>query len=212
MSNFTNPQEDTFALRIILASATSALPAIVFANDLSHGLYWDVNGLHLTGVADPVNTDDVANKNYVDTHGGGVSFPLRAPDGSPSAPSYSFATSPGMGFYVNTVNTWLGLTVNSSDVGYIVNGDNAGLGNGGIVLSSNQDYVMAGGSNGFHDVSGSAIAIEISNVTSGQFDGSSTAGDTRFLLWDVDSGALQRVTVGIANSGGSGFKVLRIPN
>lgn len=45
-----------------------------------------------------------------------------------------------------------------------------------------------------------------------QFDSSSTAGQTRLLIWDVDNGALERVTVGIADSGGSGYKLLRIPN
>jgi hypothetical protein len=39
-----------------------------------------------------------------------------------------------------------------------------------------------------------------------------TAGDTRLLLWDVDSGALAKVSVGADDSGGTGFKVLRIPN
>jgi hypothetical protein len=39
-----------------------------------------------------------------------------------------------------------------------------------------------------------------------------TAGNTRMLLYDVDSAALQRVSVGADDSGGTGFKVLRIPN
>lgn len=45
-----------------------------------------------------------------------------------------------------------------------------------------------------------------------QFDRSTASGETRFIVYDVDSGALQRVTVGAADSGGTGFKVLRIPN
>lgn len=45
-----------------------------------------------------------------------------------------------------------------------------------------------------------------------QVDSNSTAGNTRLLIWDVDNGTLERVTVGAADSGGSGFKVLRIPN
>ena len=45
-----------------------------------------------------------------------------------------------------------------------------------------------------------------------QADANSTAHNTRFLLWDVDTGALQRVSVGANDSGGTGFKVLRIPN
>ncbi len=41
---------------------------------------------------------------------------------------------------------------------------------------------------------------------------SSTAQDTALMLWDVDNATLERVTVGAADSGGTGFKVLRIPN
>lgn len=43
-------------------------------------------------------------------------------------------------------------------------------------------------------------------------DNNATAGETRMLLWDVDNGTLERVSVGAADSGGAGFKVLRIPN
>lgn len=45
-----------------------------------------------------------------------------------------------------------------------------------------------------------------------QFDLSGTAGHTRFLIYDVDNGQLERVTVGAADSGGSGYKLLRIAN
>lgn len=43
-------------------------------------------------------------------------------------------------------------------------------------------------------------------------DDTIVAGNTRLLLYDVDNGQLERVTVGDADSGGTGFKVLRIPN
>ncbi len=60
------------------------------------------------------------------------------------------------------------------------------------------------------------IAVHISNGTSlietARLDNSTTAGHTRFLIYDVDNGTLERVTVGAADSGGTGFKVLRIPN
>jgi len=45
-----------------------------------------------------------------------------------------------------------------------------------------------------------------------QVDDSATATHTRLLVYDVDNATLERVTVGAADSGGSGFKVLRIPN
>jgi hypothetical protein len=41
---------------------------------------------------------------------------------------------------------------------------------------------------------------------------SGTANDTDLLVWDVNNALLARVSVGAANSGGAGFKLLRIPN
>ena len=43
-------------------------------------------------------------------------------------------------------------------------------------------------------------------------DSSVTAGQTRFLIYDVDNATLERVTVGAQDSGGVGFKLLRIAN
>lgn len=59
---------------------------------------------------------------------------------------------------------------------------------------------------------GLAIAQAAKFADKAEFDANTTAGNTRMLLWDVDSGALQRVSVGANDSGGAGFKVLRIPN
>jgi hypothetical protein len=41
---------------------------------------------------------------------------------------------------------------------------------------------------------------------------SSTANDCRLLLYDVSAGTLKRVSRGGSDSGGTGFRVLRIPN
>lgn len=58
------------------------------------------------------------------------------------------------------------------------------------------------------------IELTLSAATNdaAKFDASVTAGDTRFLLWDVDKATLARVSVGAADSAGTGYKVLRIPN
>ena len=56
------------------------------------------------------------------------------------------------------------------------------------------------------------INFDISGANAVRFDNDSTSGNTRFLVYDVDNGTLERVTVGATDSGGSGFKVLRIPN
>lgn len=52
-----------------------------------------------------------------------------------------------------------------------------------------------------------ALGVEALRV-----DGSAVAGNTRLLVYDVDNATLERVTVGAADSGGAGFKLLRIPN
>lgn len=59
---------------------------------------------------------------------------------------------------------------------------------------------------------GGSARITVGANESGRFDDSAVAGDTRFLLWDVTAGALVRVTRGAADSGGAGFRVLRVPN
>jgi len=64
---------------------------------------------------------------------------------------------------------------------------------------------------GLHSDSGST-AITVADVEVFEVDDDTTAGNTRFLIYDVDNATLERVSVGVANSGGSGFKLLRIQN
>lgn len=55
---------------------------------------------------------------------------------------------------------------------------------------------------------GNAAAL----ATMAAFDVPTAAGDTAFQIYDLDNATLERVSVGAADSGGAGFKVLRIPN
>ena len=50
------------------------------------------------------------------------------------------------------------------------------------------------------------------SVQTFKLDTNSTAGNTRMLVYDVDNATLERVSVGAADSGGAGYKVLRIAN
>lgn len=45
-----------------------------------------------------------------------------------------------------------------------------------------------------------------------EFDVPTVAGDTSLSIYDLDNAAVERVSVGAADSGGTGYKVLRIPN
>jgi hypothetical protein len=56
------------------------------------------------------------------------------------------------------------------------------------------------------------VYIGVNSAEVARFDANATAGNTRFMIYDVDNGQIERVTVGAADSGGAGFKLLRIPN
>jgi hypothetical protein len=57
------------------------------------------------------------------------------------------------------------------------------------------------------------ISLSLENVGAVfTVDANATAGNTRGSIWDVDNNQLERISVGAADSGGAGFKVLRIPN
>lgn len=56
------------------------------------------------------------------------------------------------------------------------------------------------------------VGISAGGAEAVRFDLSVTAADTRFLVYDVTAGALVRVSRGASDSGGSGFRLLRVPN
>ena len=58
----------------------------------------------------------------------------------------------------------------------------------------------------------SLIALVAAGADALQVDNNNIAGNTRLLVYDVDNGTIERVSVGAADCGGAGFKVLRIPN
>ena len=45
-----------------------------------------------------------------------------------------------------------------------------------------------------------------------QIDGNTTSDETPMLLLDITAGTLKRVSIGASDSGGTGFKLLRVPN
>ena len=71
---------------------------------------------------------------------------------------------------------------------------------------------IAGQTIDFYMAMNGSVRINVGTNTVGQFDNSVTADDTRFLLWDVTAGTLVRVSRGAVDTGGVGFRVLRIPN
>jgi hypothetical protein len=59
---------------------------------------------------------------------------------------------------------------------------------------------------------GGTINYQLELVDGARVDDTAVAGNTRLMIYDVDNAQLERVTVGATDSGGAGYKVLRIPN
>lgn len=74
--------------------------------------------------------------------------------------------------------------------------------------------IFGGGSDNDYaiDATTGNIRLGTGGVEAGRFDQSAVADDTRFLVYDVTAGTVVRVTRGAANSGGAGFRLLRVPN
>lgn len=82
------------------------------------------------------------------------------------------------------------------------------------ILAGRSTGTAAGGVINLQTSPAGGVSNNVKNnpVTAVQIDANTTAGETRMLLWDVTAGTLQRVSIGAADSGGTGFRVLRIPN
>ena len=104
---------------------------------------------------------------------------------------------------------------------------NASFGNATVIantINSPEDYSYMAGKSGFRDQTTNdrcvlqprnnvfAVMNELMTNVNLQVDSDSTDGNTRLMIWDVDNGQLERVSVGAADSGGTGFKTLRIAN
>lgn len=79
----------------------------------------------------------------------------------------------------------------------------------GIVWGDESDNTAA---SVLYNHAGTYLSIDVENLESLRLDANATAGNTRLLIYDVDNATLERVSVGAADSGGAGYKVLRIPN
>ena len=84
---------------------------------------------------------------------------------------------------------------------------------GGAISGTVPAYTFPGDADtGLGKAGDGQVSLTADGVESGRFDNYSIAGGTNFLLHDVDNDTLERVTVDAADSCGSGYKCLRIPN
>jgi hypothetical protein len=64
---------------------------------------------------------------------------------------------------------------------------------------------------GLFEAAAGTVSMSANGVESLRASGGG-AGETNILLYDVTAAALRRVSIGANDSGGAGFRVLRIPN
>lgn len=105
-------------------------------------------------------------------------------------------------YYIGTKTSLQIYPMTSGSYAKLVWGSNADQG----LWRESNEQVISGASVGFKSFNGAAY------VFSARVDGDTTAGNTRLLIYDVDNATIERVSVGAADSGGVGYKVLRIPN
>lgn len=142
-----------------------------------------------------------------------ISFPLIAPNGDFSDPSYAFS-DPTVGSYYfpndNTIGFTVGLTIPDS---YAINfGPTNGTGAEISAVGSTLLLARNGGQNGIMMGATVLIGVNLPVYNGLELDTDNTAGNTRLLLWDISAATFQRVSIGANDSGGTGFRVLCIPN
>jgi len=138
--------------------------------------------------------------------------------------SIDYVTSARTFSLTGSANTWYLLDRGSGTFPFYVDAGSSyprmGIGTNAIDTSTHLRVLSSSASRvGLRVDSASSPSVPIFEVrvngtadTALEVDGDSTAGNTRLLIYDVDNATLERVSVGAADSGGSGFKVLRIPN
>lgn len=201
------------------------LEQITYTDNYMGTLYGIVRGANsTTPVAHDVGTIGSLVDYFSAPSSGGVTFPILASDGDTTNPSYSFTSNSGTGISLTSALGSNTVSISSDGVDvvdfqstYTTLNTNCEINSDGVV--NNPTLIVGTGVSGLYAPTPESTGIVTSHSSPfndpqevGRFDHSTTSGDTRFLLWDVDSGTLQRVSVGVADSGGTGFKVLRIPN
>jgi hypothetical protein len=144
---------------------------------------------------------------------------ILAPDGTQALPGISFKNDTDNGFWLESANSFRIVTAGVGQWQVFasqITGDNsASLALQSINTSSTTPNINPNKSD-LNTGIGQNAADEVSLIAGGvegvRMDTNATAGNTRFMLYDVDNATLERVSVGASDSGGVGFKVLRIPN
>ena len=215
--------------RIFMDDGTNLLPGLVNSADFDTGFYFDGSGR-------PSFTHSGSQVFYAST-GGVRSIAIHLfQDGTEADPSITFISDTDTGLWRS--GSGVVQIVNNGEARVQVDGNfsvknNAGAGVFQVVPAS--DYVNMASSTlrntagavgtpsvtfgadldlGIYRVSEDNLGITAGGMLAVQIQDPAdlSAGQTSLQIYDDDNGTIERVTVGIANSGGAGFKLLRLAN
>jgi hypothetical protein len=182
---FSAPAGGSVTYPLLAPAGSAAAASYAFSDQVDMGLFNNNGGSPLGGLALAV---DSTHQLLINGSGGASIRVTPANDGQLSLESYDSMTLQS------------GLVVGGAGLQLITSPNAFGV----DLYAENCELV-------FNDVT-HAMRFLVDSVESAKIDASAVAGDTRFMLYDVDTATLQRVSVGVADSGGVGYKVLRIPN
>lgn len=139
-----------------------------------------------------------------------------------AANQLGFAVGGGIGAVFNTEALVMGRNAISSSTGSLLEiyGSTVGTSTpvfrqyapGGPLPGKVYWLTNSGASAFFEFDTNQNLQIKCSGVTMAKIDRASSIGETGLWIYDVDNAALERVSVGASDSGGTGKKVLCIPN
>ena len=183
--------------------------------------------------ATPVTTALIIDTTSVTVANG---IQMLAPDGSESAPSYSFtnATNVGISYWGDGYLTFFTEGEGKTSVVPAAIADGMGRTgtNGALLFEADVDIIMGPSGRvqvqpgtasipgimfsdtgrGLFSPTNNQISVATNSNEVARFDNSAAAGETRFMLWDVTAGTLKRVKVGAIDSGGTGLRALAVDN
>jgi hypothetical protein len=188
---------------------TAGAPGFMFQSDQDTGIYnTAANSLGITAggsVRLTASTTDVRVSNAA----------FRTIDGTAGSPAISFVSDQDTGITRNSANNigfsaggTVRMSVSSTAIvpgGVPIRAITGTAGAPSYEFQSDQD-------SGMYSAGADSVSIAAGGTRVFDVDGTTTGGATRLRIYDNDNAALERVTVGAADSGGAGFKVLRIPN
>lgn len=199
----------TFSAVMLGAAGSLAAPAYSFTGDSNTGMY-NISADRISFVANGISRLEVYA--YVQAMTSG----FLTVDGLVGTPSISFSGDTDTGFYRTTSNQIRaaagGVALFAADSGsFDVSGSaqfrtaDGAVGAPAYSFSNDIDT-------GFYSSAANAMRFVTGGVGAMTLDSDVTASNTRMTIYDVTAAAQVRVSRGAADSGGAGFRVLRVPN